>query len=94
MRPDVRALAIGRGGIVDGEEDVQQIAIADLFWIEGDLHHLGVACAPGANLFVGGVGDVAARVARDDVFHAPHLIEGRLQAPKAAAAQGGLLCVW
>src|SRR5690606_37186442 len=92
LRADVVALTVLGGGVVDGEEDPQQVAVADDLWVEGHLHHLGVAGLAGAHLLVGGVGYVAAGVARLDALHALELVVDRLEATEAAARQGGDLC--
>ena len=55
--------------------------------VVGDLHDLGVAGAPAADLLVGRVRDLAAGVARDHALDALQVLVDRLQAPEAAAAQ-------
>ncbi|MEZ4637750.1 MAG: hypothetical protein R2856_22805 [Caldilineaceae bacterium] len=82
-------MTVQRGGIVDGKEDIQQIGKADHRWIVGDLHHLGMSCAAGANLFVGGVWHAPVGVARDDFFHTLQLQIDGFQTPKAATGQRG-----
>src|SRR5690606_12264705 len=68
-------------------EDLQQVPIADLLWVERDLHHLRVPGRPGAHLLVRGVWHVAAGVTRLHVLHTPQQLEDRLQAPEAAAGE-------
>jgi len=93
---DVRALPIQCRRIVHAEEDLEQIVIADLLRIEGDLDDLGVSRRAGAHLFVRRIRARAARVAGDDARHAAQLAEQRVDAPKAAGTQRGDfgLCVW
>jgi hypothetical protein len=46
LRAHVVALAVQRGGIMNGKENFEQVAIAQLARIESDPHHLGMAgCA-------------------------------------------------
>ena len=62
LRPDVAALAIERGRIVQCEEHTQQVAIRELVRVERHLHDLGVAGRAGAYRLVAGVGHVSAGV--------------------------------
>ncbi len=87
LRAHVAALAVEGGGVVDGEEDVQDIGVGDLRGVEGDAHHLGVPGVPGAHLLVGGVGGVAAGIAGDDIGDASHLVEDGFEAPETAAGE-------
>jgi hypothetical protein len=57
------ALAVGGGGIVDGEEDFQQGAEAHYPRIEMDLYHFRVARGACAHLFIDGGIDGAAGIA-------------------------------
>ena len=82
---DVVALAVLRRRIVDLEEELEEVAEAHLVGIEDDLDGLGV----GAVLAVGGVGDVAARVADPGRDDAGHLADEVLHAPEAAAGEDG-----
>ena len=89
LRADVVALAVGGGGVVDGEEDFQYLAEGDDAGVESDLDDFGVAGAFAADLLVGGVGHVAASVAGDDGLYADEVVVDGFQAPEAAAAKGG-----
>ncbi len=60
---DIRALAVERGWVVDGEKDVQKVRKGDDGRVEGDLHGLGMTRGAAADLFVSGVWAFAARVA-------------------------------
>src|SRR5581483_1595468 len=87
LRADVVALAVGRGGIVDGEKYLQQLAIRDDRRIVGDAHHLGVACVALAHARVSRVRRISARVARLDADHALESVVYRFQAPETAACE-------
>ena len=86
---DVVALAVEGGGIVDGEEDVQQVGVGDASGVEGDADDLGMTGAPGADLVVGGVGGGATGIAGDDIGDAEDLVEDGFEAPEAAAGEDG-----
>ena len=88
---DIVALAVEGGGIVDGEEDVQQVGVRDAGRVEGDLHDLGMTGATGADLLVAGVGGGAAGITGDDIRDANHLVEDGFEAPEAAAGKDGCL---
>jgi len=89
LRPHVVALAIQGGRIVNAEEHLQNLAVADLARVEAHLHHFGMASPPAADLLVGRVGHVAPRVARNYVGNALQLVVHRLEAPEAPSAEGG-----
>jgi hypothetical protein len=50
-----------------------------------------MACRTAANLFVGGVGTVAASIAGNDVYHALDLVKNGFEAPEASARENGLV---
>src|SRR5205085_4443923 len=54
---------------------------------EGDLHDLGVAGCSVADLPVGRVRDVPARIARHDALDAAQLLVDRFQTPEATAGE-------
>ena len=85
------ALAVERGRVVDGEEDVQNISKRDGGGVEGDSDHLGMPCGAAANLFIGGVRTFAAGIARDNVCDAPDLVIDRFEAPETSAGKHGLV---
>ena len=84
--PDVVALAVPRRRVVDLEEELEQLPIAEFGRIEHDLDRFGV----GAVIAVRGVRHVAARIAdarRDDaviradqVLHSPEAAAGKHRA--------------
>ena len=53
---DVIALAVERGGVVDGEEDAEKLAVGETRGIVDDLDGFGVAGGFGGDLVVGGGG--------------------------------------
>src|SRR5580704_9454770 len=85
--PDVVALPVHGGRVVDLEEELQQVAVGDPVRVEGDLDRLGVA----AVVAVRRVRYVAARVADPGREHAGELADEILHAPETAAGQDGLL---
>ena len=87
LSPDVVALAIELRRVVNREEDVEQIVIAQLVIVEGDPDRLGVAGIAAADLLVGGIFGASAGVAAFDLLHAHDVEENRLGAPKAPACQ-------
>ena len=80
---------VERGRVVEGEEHLEQLAVGDDCGIEGDLHDLRVPRRAGAHRFVARMGHVPARVARRHARDAPQLLEHGLEAPEAAAGEGG-----
>jgi hypothetical protein len=84
---DVVALPVLRRRVVDLEEELQQVPVRDLPWVEDDLQGLGVA----AVVPVGGVGHVAAGVSGPGRDNAGELADEFLHAPEAAAGQDCLL---
>ena len=91
MRAHVGALTVEGGGVVDGEEDVQEVSVGDDGRVKGDLDGFGVTGDAGADQFIRGVGPVPAAVAGDDVCDAGDLVKDSFEAPEAAAGKDGLL---
>ena len=60
---DIPPLAVKRGRIMRGEEDLQDIFEGDLFGIEGYLDRLGMSGCSCAHVLVGWVWDLAAGIA-------------------------------
>ncbi len=88
LRPAVVALPVFRGRVVRGEEDLQQVLVADITAGSNSIFdHLGVPGPPGADLLVAGLGGAAARVAGHDRLHALQALEDGLGAPEASAAE-------
>ena len=91
LAAEVEALAVAGGRIVDSPERLEQFRVADLGRVEPHLDRLGVAGAVSADLFVAGVGDVAAGVAHSGLHHPVDLAEGRLHPPEASRGECGAL---
>ena len=81
--PAVIPLAIEGGRIVDLEEELQQLTIADLVTLKPNFNALGV----GAMIAIGGVFDIAARVAHTCTQDPRQFADQILHAPKTAARQ-------
>ena len=91
-RADVVTLAIQRGRIVNLEEELQEVAIADTRRVELDLDGLGVR----AMVAIGRVRHIAARVSDPCVDYAGQLADQVLHAqkqPPASTARSSLLVV-
>jgi len=84
---DVVALAVEGGGVVDGEEDVQEDSVGDMSGVKGDAHDLGVTGVPGADLLVGGINVGTAGITGDDISYACDLVEDGFEAPEATAGE-------
>jgi hypothetical protein len=85
--PAVVALAVQRGGVMDDEEDLQDLPRADQRRVITQLDDLVAAGAPGADVFVAGPRGLAVAVAGFDIGDATHVLEHRFGAPEAAAAE-------
>src|SRR5258705_12019999 len=95
LRPDIVALAVERGRVVDHEEHLEDFLERHLLRVKGELDHLGVAGLARADLLVAGVCRLSPHVAGLDRFHALEVVEYGLQAPETASGQSGdfLPCV-
>ena len=52
LRADIGALSIQRGGIMIRPENIQELIVADLRWIEFNVHHFGMPGLIGANILI------------------------------------------
>src|SRR5438046_190013 len=86
---DVRSLAVQSRGVVDGEEDVQQVAERYHRRVERDLYDLGVTGRSSAHVLVRWVGGVAARVSGLHPLDALQILERGFEAPEAATGERG-----
>lgn len=77
--------------IVRGPEYFQERLKTDLRGVELQLHHLGMAGFPGANLLVGRVGHVPTRIAGSHGFDSLQALEYGLHAPKTSSTEGDAL---
>src|ERR1051325_258536 len=91
LRPDVVALAVRRGRVVQAEEVVEDRVVRDLRRIESDLQRLGVAGAAGLHVLVARVLQRAAGVTDVGVDYAGQLAHQLFDAPEAAAGERGRL---
>src|SRR6185369_6946818 len=90
LRAGVRALAVQLRRVVhDGEEDLQDLAVADLLRIVLDLDRLGVSGRAGADHGVVRGHLAAAGIAGHGVEHASGVLVYALHAPEAAAGDHG-----
>ena len=89
LRADIRSLAVQRSGVMDREEDVEEVAERDDPRVEIDAHHLGMSGRARTHLLVRRSRDVTAGVAGFHALHAAQVRERGLQAPEAAAAENG-----
>lgn len=83
--PTSGPLAVQRRGVVRRHEDAQQVVGGDHFGVVGDLDDFRVAGPAAAHFAIGGVGQVAARVARLDLDDAVQVLEDGLDAPETAS---------
>ena len=89
--PDVVALAIARAWVVNLEEELEDLSIADAGWIKDDLDCFGVSVMTA----IGRVGAGAARVADPGRQNAVVAADEVLHAPEAASGKNGaFLCHW
>ena len=88
--PTIRSLPVGRGGIVLGPEDVEQVLVGDLCRVVLDLHHLGVVGPAGADILVARIFQRAALVTGERLMHAGDSVERSLYAPETTGAEACL----
>lgn len=72
---DVVALLIERAGVVNAEENFEQVWVSDLLRIETNLHDFGMLGVPRADVRVTWIGEVAAAIAGCDAEDAAHLLK-------------------
>ena len=91
LRPDVPALPVQRGRVVDVPEVRQKLLVGYDGRVERHFDRLGVAGGAGADLLIGRMLSRPAGVARHGIDHALDLAERVLDAPEAARCERGLL---
>src|SRR5581483_9574810 len=91
LRADVVALPHALGRVVVLPEEAEDLLVARHLRVEDDEHGLGVAGAAGADLFIGGVRRVAARISDRGRVHAGGAPEDALGSPEAPEADDSLL---
>ena len=89
----VGALAVEGGGVVDGEEDAEELAVGDARGVVDDFDGLGVVSGFGGDLIVGGGGGFAAGLARGGLEDSLDALEDGLRAPEAASCEDGFFFV-
>src|SRR6266545_836998 len=85
--PSVRALTVQRGGVMDGEEHVQQIPVGNDIRVKVDLHNFSMTCIAIANGAIGGVVHVAAGITRLNTLDSLDLVINGFQTPEASPSQ-------
>ena len=83
----VGALAVELGGIVEGEEELEELGVGDAVGVVGELDDFGVAGEVGADGVVAGVVSGAAFVADGGFKDAGNLLEFCFDSPEAACAE-------
>src|SRR5262249_22142826 len=83
----VGALAIHGCRVVEGEEELQQLAVGNHRGVELHLNDLGVSCRPRTDLAIRGSGPGTTRIARCHLPEAAKLLEAGLEAPETPAGQ-------
>ncbi len=86
MRPNVVALAVELGRVVDREEDLKEGFVGNDGRVKLDFHHFSVAGGAAADGVVGGVGVMTAGVGRKRRLNTMDLFVGTFDAPEASAA--------
>ena len=87
MGADVVALTVELGRVMEGEEYLQQLAIAELVSVEGNADRLGMAGIAAADLLVGRIDGLPAGIAAFDRLHSDDIEEHRLGAPETSACE-------
>ncbi len=90
LRAHIGTLPVERGRVVIAPEDIEQVVIADYMRVEGDLDNFCMACAIGADVFIGWIFCVPAHVADLGRLHSSQAAKRSLHAPKAAGTKTGL----
>jgi hypothetical protein len=85
--PTVGALAVEGGGVVDGEEDAEELAVGDAGGVEDDFYGFGVVGGFGGDLVVGGGAGFASGVAGGGFEDSLDALEDGLRAPEAASGE-------
>ncbi len=83
----VPSLAIQAGRVVDLPEQLEELVIGHLRWIEGHPYRFGVACPASADLFVARVGSGPARVSRFGRGDTGYIQEGAFDPPETTGRE-------
>ena len=84
----VVTLAVEGSGVVGFPENFEEFVVGDLSRIVDDLAGFGVAGGALADLFVGGIGHIAAAITGGDFQDAVHLVEDGFGTPETTGAEG------
>src|SRR5271165_1897668 len=87
LRAEVRSLAVHLRRVVHFPEYIEQLLVAQLRWIKGDLHDFRVTRFVRANIFVGGIKHLAAAVAHCRIDHSRHLLKSCFNSPEASRSK-------
>ena len=85
LRPDVVALPVELGRVMDGEEHLEEGFVGNDAWVKLDFHHLSVTGGAAANRLVGRMGVVAASVSGEGRRNTVDLFVRAFNAPKASS---------
>jgi hypothetical protein len=88
---NIGPLPIQRRRIVVRPENIKQLVVTDLRWIELHFHHFGVAGFVRANIFIRWIILHSARVPDRGRDHALQFAERFLHSPETTCAKGGFL---
>jgi len=88
---DIGTLPIQRRRIVVRPENIKQLVVVNLRWIEFHFHYFSVAGFVRANIFIGWIILRSARVPNRCRDHAFQISEGFFHAPETTCAKGGFL---
>jgi Sulfotransferase family len=88
---NIGPLPIQRRRIVVRPENIKQLVVTDLRWIELHFHHFGVAGFVRANIFIRWIILHSARVPDRGRDHALQFAESFLHSPETTCAKGGFL---
>ena len=80
-------LLVERRGVVDGKKDVEQVFGLDDGRVVSDFDHFCMPRGAREHLFIGGIGNVAAGEATDDIFDSQKFFIDSFSTPEAAAAE-------
>jgi hypothetical protein len=85
----VGPLTIESGGVVEVEEGVEELVVADFLVIEVELHNFGVTGLISADVFIGGPVEASAFVTNRGSADARDSREGSFNAPETACSECG-----
>lgn len=84
LRANIVSLSILCGRVVDGEENLQQVAVADDLRIKLDLDNFRVSGSSCADLLISRIDGGSTHVARNDTIDANDILKNCFEAPETA----------